>query len=140
MLIHMSGVKIVTANQIKEGSFLLIEGVACRVMDVQIGKSGKHGHKKARMVAIGLIDNKKREIVTPAGDSVEVPIIEKKTAQVLSVTGDVANVMDNASFETFDLKIPEELKGQIVEGCGVLYWDIMGERVMKQIKGGETSE
>jgi len=136
----MSGVKIVTANQIKPGSFLLIEGVACKVVDIQVGKSGKHGHAKARMVAIGLIDNKKREIVTPAGDSVEVPIIEKKTAQVLSVTGEVANVMDNASFETFDLKIPEEFKGQVIEGCGILYWDIMGEKVLKQIKGGESNE
>jgi len=133
----MSGTKIVTANQIKTGSFLLVEGVACKVVDAQTSKSGKHGHAKARLVAIGLIDNKKREIVLPAGDSVEVPIIEKMTAQVLSIVGDVANVMDNESFETFDLKIPEELKEQIVEGCSVLYWDIMGEKVMKQVKGGE---
>ena len=82
------------------------------------------------------MDNKKREIVLPAHDNVEVPIIEKKSASVLSVTGDSANVMDDETFETFDLKIPEELAGQVVANCKVIYWTILGEKYMKQIKGG----
>ena len=82
------------------------------------------------------MDNKKREVVMPAHDNVEVPIIEKKSAQVLSVAGDTANVMDEESYETFDLKIPEELKETVVPNCKILYWTIMGEKVMKQIKGG----
>ena len=126
--------KIVGATAIKEGSFILIDGVACKVVNTDTSKSGKHGHAKVRIVAIGLIDEKKREIVMPGHDNVEVPIIEKKNAQVLSVTGDKANVMDVESFETFDLAIPAEMKEQVVEGCQVLYWIIMGEKVMKQLK------
>lgn len=129
--------KIVSANQIKIGSYLLVEGVACHVVDAQSSKSGKHGHSKIRIVAIGLLDNRKREIVLPSGHSVEVPIIEKKNAQVLSVSGNTANVMDNETFETFDLEIPEELKDKVVDGAEVLYWDIIGQKVMKQIKGAE---
>jgi len=41
--------------------------------------------------------------------------IEKKTAQVLSIQGNTANVMDSETYETFDLEIPEELKGQVVD-------------------------
>lgn len=129
--------KIVNVNQIKSGSYLMVDGVPCRVVDAQTSKSGKHGHAKIRIVAIGLLDERKREIVLPSGHSVEVPIIEKKTAQVLSVAGNTANVMDNESFETFDLEIPEELKDNIVEGANVLYWDIVGKKVMKQVKGAE---
>ncbi len=129
--------KIVGAHSIKAGSFLIVDGVACKVVDSQVSKSGKHGHAKIRIVAIGLIDEKKREIVMPGGDNVEVPIIEKKNAQVLSVSGDIANVMDMESYETFDLKIPDELKGKIVENSQVLYWGIMGEKVMKSVKGAE---
>ena len=129
--------KIVNVNQIKAGSYLLVDGVACRVTDAQTSKSGKHGHAKIRIVAIGLLDNRKRELVLPSGNSVEVPIIEKKTAQVLSISGKNANVMDNESFETFDLEITEEFKGQVVEGANVLYWDIMGKKVMKQVKGAD---
>ena len=129
--------KIVNFNQIKAVSYLLLDGVACRVTDAQTSKSGKHGHAKIRIVAIGLLDNRKRELVLPSGNSVEVPIIEKKTAQVLSISGKNANVMDNESFETFDLEITEEFKGQVVEGANVLYWDIMGKKVMKQVKGAD---
>ena len=126
--------KIVQATSIKEGSYVLVDGVACKVVNLDISKSGKHGHAKVRMVAIGLLDDKKREMVVPGHDNVEVPIIEKKNAQVLSVTGTKANVMDAETFETFDLDIPEEMKEQVVEGCQIIYWIIMGQKVMKQLK------
>ena len=128
--------KVVGAGTIKEGSYILIDGAACKVVNCETSKSGKHGHAKVRMVAIGLMDDKKREIVLPAHDNVEVPIIEKKSAQVLSVSGDVANVMDEETYETFDLTIPEELKATVVPNCKILYWTIMGQKVMKQLKGG----
>lgn len=129
--------KNVSAGSIQKGSYIMIEGVACRVVDTQTSKPGKHGHAKIRISAIGIIDEKKRIVVMPGHDNVDVPIIEKKTAQILSIQNDVANVMDSETYETFDLKIPEELKGQVVEGCSVLYWQILNDKVMKQIKGGE---
>lgn len=126
--------KVVHAGGIKEGSYIVIDGVACKAVNVETSKSGKHGHAKARITAIGLIDEKKREIVLPAHDNVDVPIIDKKTAQVLSVNGDMANIMDADTYETFDLKIPEDMKGQVVEGCQIIFWNILGEKVMKQLK------
>ncbi len=132
--------KLVSAGSIKPGSFVVIEGAACKVMEATHSKPGKHGAAKVRIVAIGLLDNKKRDIVMPASDNIEVPIIEKKTAQVLNVTGNSANVMDLESYETFDLEIPEELKGQVVAGGQVIYWVILGQRGMKQIKGSGAEE
>ncbi len=127
-------IKFANAGSVKEGSYIIIDSVACRVVGVQISKSGKHGHAKARIEAMGLIDEKRREIVIPTSDNVEIPIIEKKSAQVLSITGSKANVMDVETYETFDLDIPDELKNDIAEGCQVLYWQILDEKVMKQIK------
>ncbi len=129
--------KIVGASSIKSGSYIIIDGVACKAVSSESSKSGKHGHAKVRIVAIGLLDNKKRDIVMPAHDNVEVPIIEKKNAQVLSVTGNTANVMDAETFETFDLPIPEDLKDKVVENATVMYWDVLGEKVMKQVKGAD---
>ncbi|MBI2545740.1 translation initiation factor IF-5A [Candidatus Woesearchaeota archaeon] len=123
------------ANTMQKGSYIVIDGAACRVVDTQTSKPGKHGHSKIRLSAVGLFDEKKRVIVLPGHDNVEVPLIEKKNAQVLSVTGDSVNVMDNETYETFDLSIPEELKGQVVEGANVLYWDVLGQKVMKQVMG-----
>jgi translation elongation factor P/translation initiation factor 5A len=38
--------------------------------------------------------------------------------------------MDTASFETFDIDVPEEFRGKIQEGMTVLYWEV-GIRLMK---------
>ncbi|OYT31938.1 translation initiation factor IF-5A [Candidatus Woesearchaeota archaeon] len=130
--------KLVNANSIKPGSYVMIDGVACRTLSAETSKSGKHGSAKTRITAVGLLDGKKREIVMGSQDNIEVPIIEKKTAQVLSITGNTANVMDEETYETFDLEIPEELKDSVAPNCTVLYWKIMGEKVMKQIKKKEN--
>ena len=129
--------KAVSANNVQKGSFVILEGAACRVVDVEISKPGKHGHSKVRISAIGLVDEKKRIVVMPGHDNIDVPIIEKRTAQVLSVHGDAANVMDSETYETFDLKITEDFKDQVVEGVSVLYWVILKERVIKQVKGSD---
>ncbi|PIN86749.1 translation initiation factor IF-5A [Candidatus Woesearchaeota archaeon CG10_big_fil_rev_8_21_14_0_10_44_13] len=130
----MAETKPESVGNLQKGSYIVIDGVACRVADTQTSRPGKHGHAKVRLQAVGLIDGKKRDIVMPGHDKVDVPIIEKKTAQVLSISGTKANVMDAESYETFDLEIPDELKGQVVEGCQILYWEILESRVMKQIK------
>ena len=104
------------------------------MVDTQTSRPGKHGHAKVRLTGVGLIDEKKRVIVVPGHDHIDVPIIDKRNAQVLSIAGDKANVMDSENYETFDLKIPAELKGQVVEGCTVLYWIILDDKVMKQVK------
>lgn len=127
--------KLVSIGTLQKGNYVMVEGVASKVFDTQVSRPGKHGHAKVRLTAVGLIDGKKRVVVMPGHDNIETPIIEKLTAQVLSVTDNKANVMDSESFETFDLEIPEELKEECKEGVNVLYWDIVGDKVMKQIKG-----
>jgi translation initiation factor 5A len=124
-------------GHLQKGHYVIIDGVACKVADTQTSRPGKHGHAKVRLTGVGLIDGKKKIIVMPGHDNIEVPIIEKKNAQVLSVQGDTANVMDSETYETFDIKIPEELKSECTEGIVVLYWQILNDRVMKQVKGAE---
>lgn len=126
--------KLASVGSLQKGSYVVLDGAACKVVDTQTSRPGKHGHAKVRISAVGLIDGKKRETVMPGHDNIQVPIIEKRTAQVLSVSGDTANVMDAETYETFDLKIPDELKGQVKEGGAVLYWLILTEKVMKQVK------
>ncbi|MDD1744785.1 MAG: translation initiation factor IF-5A, partial [Candidatus Methanoperedens sp.] len=52
---------------------------------------------------------------------------ERKNGQVLSVSGDVVQIMDNADYSTLELKIPEELKGKIVAGKDISYLISMGK-------------
>ncbi len=137
---EMGNVKLASVGGMKKGNYIIIEGVASTVVDTQTSRPGKHGHAKVRLSAVGLIDGKKRIVVMPGHDNVEVPIIEKKTAQVLSITGDMANVMDSESYETFDMKIPDEMKEEVKEGVSILYWTILNDKVMKQVKSADAQQ
>ena len=129
----MAGTKFASVGSLQKGNYVVIEGAACRVVDTQTSRPGKHGHAKVRLAGRGLIDEKKRVIVLPGHDNIDVPIVEKKNAQVLSISGDSANVMDAENYETFDLAIPEELKADIAEGAQIVYWEILNDKVMKQV-------
>ncbi|MFH0701157.1 MAG: translation initiation factor IF-5A [Candidatus Woesearchaeota archaeon] len=127
--------KLVSVGELKRGDTIIIDDAPCKITETSVSRPGKHGHAKVNMMAVGILDGKKRNLVMPGHDRVEAPIIEKKNAQILSILGpEKANVMDSVTYETFEMDIPEELKGQVKEGMEVLYWEIMGIKVMKQIK------
>ena len=125
--------KLVNATELRKGSAVMIDDAPCIVHKIDISKTGKHGHAKARIEAIGLIDNKKRIIVKPGHEKFGIPLIEKKKGQVLSITEDRASIMDTESYETLEAKILDEVKEQIKEGAQVEYWNVEGQLVVKRI-------
>lgn len=129
-------IKQESIGNLQKGSYIVIDGVACKVTDTATSRPGKHGHAKVNLMAVGLIDGKKRNLVLPGHDNVEVPIIEKKDAQVLSIAGDKASCMDMQTFETIELAINEDVQG-VKEGDVILYWQILDDKVPKQIKKGD---
>jgi translation initiation factor 5A len=122
--------KLVHATGLKVGGYVIFNDKACKITDILISRPGKHGHAKVRISAVSLVDGSKIIKLYPGHDKLEVPIIEKESAQILSIQGDMANVMDSKTYETFDLKIPEDLKASSNEGDQISYWIIMGEKVM----------
>jgi len=105
--------KWINSVDAKPGATILVDGEACLVRNNDVSRPGKHGHAKCRIEAIGVIDGKKRVLAIPGHDRLEVPMMEKRKAQVLSINEDKASVMDLESFETLDIAIVEDLKGQL---------------------------
>ncbi|MEM5827978.1 MAG: translation initiation factor IF-5A [Candidatus Aenigmatarchaeota archaeon] len=121
-------------KELKEGDLVLIEGVPCKVESVSTSVTGKHGSAKTRVEAIGLFDGRRRSIVQPADEDVEIPIIKRKKAQVLAIIGDRVQLMDLETYENFELEIPEEKRGKLKEGEETWYYEIMGIRTLKDLK------
>lgn len=122
-------------KDLKPGSFVLIDDVPCKVDSVQISKPGKHGSAKARLAASGVFDNQKRIIVKPGGAKIDIPIIEKKSMQVIALLGENAQLMDLVDFTTTEVPIPAELLGQLTEGEEVLVWKFGNYIMLKGKKG-----
>jgi len=123
-----------SVGSLKKGSSCVIDGAACSVTDMKVSRPGKHGHAKVNLTGVGILDGIKRNIMMPGHDTIQIPVIDKRNAQVLSISGNSANVMDSESYQTFDIEIPEEFKKNIKEGSTVLYWIVLDDRVIKQIK------
>ena len=123
--------KIINATEARIGTNILIDGVAYTIKKIDISKTGKHGHSKCRVEASGIINNQKKVFVIPGHDRFEVPIVNKKKGQVLSI-GDKVSIMDLESFETLEVACPEEVKEEIKESNNVEYWDVEGEKIIKR--------
>lgn len=118
-----------TIKDLKPGNFVLIDGEPCKVIDLVKSKPGKHGAAKIRLEGMGIFDNRRRFLLKPADASVDVPSVEKKAAQIISVSGDIVQMMDLTDYSTFDATIPEEFKGKMEAGREILYWKI-GEKIL----------
>jgi len=118
----------VELGSIKVGSYVMIEGEPCRIVDYVHSKPGKHGSAKARVVAIGVFDNVKRTFVKPVSSNVEVPLIEKRSGQVLALLPSAVQLMDLETYSVLEAPFPEdkELKEKLASGVEVEYWQILG--------------
>jgi len=122
--------RLIDAYNSKPGTTILIDGEACVVKSNDISKTGKHGASKCRIEASEIIKGKKKIIAVPGDARFEVPMIEKRKGQVLSITNDSASIMDLESYETLDVPFMEEIKGEIAPDMQVEYWNIEGKKVI----------
>jgi translation initiation factor 5A len=125
-------------GSLKDGSYILIDGEPCRIVEYDKSKPGKHGAAKARVVGIGVFDSVKRSLVLPVSTNVEVPLIEKRSGQVVSTSPTNVQLMDLETFETFDVPIPtdEEMKSKMNSGAEVEYWRVLGRTKIMRVKSG----
>ena len=122
--------KPASLSDVKIGSYIIINEEPCRIVEYDKSKPGKHGSAKARIVAIGVFDKSKRSMVSPVSAGIEIPIIEKRTGQIISISGTTIQLMDMETFETLDAPEPEDVnvKNKITEGLEVEYWKVL-ERI-----------
>ena len=125
--------KLINATEARPGTSIMVDGEACVVRSNDISKTGKHGASKCRIEAIEIISGKKKVVAVPGHERFDVPMIDKRRAQVLSASEFSASVMDLETFETIDVPFGEELKNDIAPEKEVEYWDIEGKKIIKRV-------
>ena len=123
-------------KDLKVGRFVMIDGIACRVVDIETSAPGKHGAAKMRITGIGIFDGQKKTLLKPSSGDIEVPVITKKKAQVVSVTDTTAQVMDLETYETFDLPIPDDMKHSVKAGSEIEIMEASGRKAISRVMGG----
>ncbi len=124
-------------GELREGSYIVIDGEPCRIVEISKAKTGKHGSAKAHVVAVSIISGTRKTLVAPVDTRVEVPIIDKRTGHVIAVSGNTVQVMDTETYETFEIPMPtdKELASRIAVGKDVEYWVVMNNRIIVNVRG-----
>lgn len=128
-------------GSLKTGSYILLPvgdqatGEPCRITEYDTSKPGKHGAAKARIVGMGIFDGQKRPHVGPVSMQVHVPLIDKRTGQIISMVGDIIQVMDSETFETVDVTMADDsVQGSLENGQNVEYWKVMDRTKIMRTK------
>ena len=134
-----------SAGELKKGGHIMIKGKPCKVAEISMSKTGKHGHAKAHIVALNIFNGKKMEDLCPSSHNVDVPFVKRTEFQVLNVNFDDGSVSlltadglpkDDLNIPTMvqegeptddDKKVTEELKefenktlyAIVLEACGI---------------------
>jgi len=104
-------IKFVKVGQLKEGSYVLIDGCVCQIRSFEKSKPGKHGAAKARITAFDIFTDQKKNLLKPTSEDHEVPIIDRGNAQVIAAAKELLHLMDTTSYETFEIPVPKDVPG-----------------------------
>jgi len=73
--------------------------------------------------------------MAPVDQRVEVPIIEKRVGQVLSLQENNVQIMDLESYDTFEIERPseEDVASKLAPGARVEYWVVASRRKIVRV-------
>ena len=119
-------------KDLKKGKYVVIDDTPCKVVDIQKSKPGKHGSAKARVTAIGIFNDQKKQLLKPVDANIEIPEVDRRNGQVVADLGSTYQVMDLNTYETFEIE-----KAEIKANAGqeVEYISCMGQKQILRAKG-----
>lgn len=119
------------ARTLKEGRYMLVEDEPIKIDSISKSKPGKHGAAKVRIEGKSIFTGAKKSYMGSVTDKIWVPQMDRRSAQILSISGDQAQLMDSETFETFDLPIGDVEGAEAGKDC--VYIDCMGRRMLQSV-------
>lgn len=120
----------VEAGQIRKGGYIMIKGKPCKVKDVSVSKTGKHGHAKCKFSASDIFTGATCEELCPSTHSIDVPIVSKKDWMIQGLQEDTyvllmdddGEMREDLQFPTVTYKTDEDIKNTtlIKEYCDMV--------------------
>ena len=110
-------------RELKIGRYVNIDDSPCKIISITTSKPGKHGSAKASIEATDIFTGAKKSINAPVSAKVQVPIIDKRKGQVISI--DEANnevqIMDLETYENITMAINPDHECSLEPGAEILY-------------------
>uniref|UniRef100_A0A146KM40 Eukaryotic translation initiation factor 5A n=1 Tax=Lygus hesperus TaxID=30085 RepID=A0A146KM40_LYGHE len=97
------------AGSCKKGSFVVLKGRPCKVVEVKTSKTGKHGHAKANITGVCVLSQQKCVEVHPTSHNITEFKLEKTEYLVCDVDQNESkiNVLDDSNNMKFFIYKPD---------------------------------
>jgi len=97
------------AGGLRKGGHAMLKQHPCKIVEISVSKTGKHGHAKCHIVGIDIFTGKKCEDLCPSTHNMEVPNVARVEYQLLNIEdgGNVSVLLDNGDTKE-DLNLPSE--------------------------------
>jgi translation initiation factor 5A len=128
--------KMAKVGELKEGSYAIVNDEPSQIVSITKSKPGKHGSAKFRCTAISLFDGRKQSYVNSTDATIQIPIVDKRSGQIVSVSPASIQLMDLETYEMRDVAKPsdEDIASKIAAGKEVEYWIIMDRVKIQRVK------
>eukprot|EP00581_Thalassiosira_minuscula_P006622 CAMPEP_0183704186 /NCGR_PEP_ID=MMETSP0737-20130205/1605_1 /TAXON_ID=385413 /ORGANISM="Thalassiosira miniscula, Strain CCMP1093" /LENGTH=161 /DNA_ID=CAMNT_0025931009 /DNA_START=52 /DNA_END=537 /DNA_ORIENTATION=+ len=95
------------AGQIKKGGYIMIKGKPCKVLNISVSKTGKHGHAKCNFTAVDIFTGKKLEDMVPSSHGTTVPVVNRSEWEIIDIgeEGELT-LMDEGGNQKTDINLP----------------------------------
>ena len=97
----------VPGGSVRKNGHMMIKGFPCKVTDISVSKTGKHGHAKAHVFGNDVFTGKKYEDVFPTSHNVEAPVITKSEVEVVAIDDGTLEYMDDEG-EIHEISMPTD--------------------------------
>jgi len=124
--------RIAEVRTLKVGYAVMIDSEPCKIVSYTTSKPGKHGAAKARVEAMGVFGGQRRGFILPVDAKIEIPVVERKTGQLLATMGDAIQIMDLGDYSTFEVPRPD-ISG-LTQGAEIEYLEFEGRRLIERAK------
>eukprot|EP00941_MAST-03F_sp_MAST-3F-sp1_P005360 g5360.t1 len=106
----------IRAGEVKKGSFLVMKGHPCKVIEVSISKTGKHGHAKANIFGLDVFTGKKYNEISPTSHNMTAPTMFRDEWQLTDLSHEGTMTLMNENGDTReDLDLPKDTSGNLSE-------------------------
>merc|ERR1712110_1019385 len=105
----------IRAGEVRKGGYVMLKGKPCKVVEVSISKTGKHGHAKANITGLDVFTGRKYVEISPTSHNMTAPTMFRSEYELVSVNNDgEMELMDAVGTMNNLLRLPKDTHGEFI--------------------------
>merc|ERR1712031_47959 len=103
----------IRAGEVRKGGYVMLKGKPCKVVEVSISKTGKHGHAKANINGLDVFTGRKYVEISPTSHNMTAPTMFRSEYELTNVNVDgEMELMDAVGTMNNLLRLPKDTHGE----------------------------